>query len=198
MRKIVLASHSPRRKYLLEKCELKIQVCPSNIRETKLSNSISLQHHALSLALSKAEAVAKKFPDALVIGADTIVVYKNKLYGKPKDIHDATRILQTLSNTKHYVYTALAVIDSFSKKRYVDIDETTVHTRKIPLKLIKKLAWDNHDKAGAYGVQEKSDLLVKRIDGDYYNVVGLPLKKLRVILGLFGVIMKDLKIREKF
>lgn len=188
MKKIILASRSPRRKELLEKAGLSIKIIPSNIKETR-THICSPEHHALQLALAKIENVARKLTSGIVIGADTIVVLKNKIFGKPKNAIQAKKILTTLSDTKHAVYTAIAVMDLKTKRRIVDIDKSIIITRKIPQELIKTLAYKNHDKAGAYAVQENSDILVKKIEGDYYNVVGLPLKKLKKILKIFSVNM---------
>ncbi|MFH1459496.1 MAG: nucleoside triphosphate pyrophosphatase [Candidatus Omnitrophota bacterium] len=190
--KVILASASLRRKALLEKAGLKFKVMPSRINE-KTTGDISPAHHALHLAHNKARKIAaqkNKENHAIIIAADTIVVYKNKIFGKPRNMQDARRILTKLSNTKHDVYTALAVIDSSTNKTILDIDRTTIYTRKLSPPKIKKLALKNHDKAGAYAVQKDMDILVKKIEGDYYNVVGLPLKKLKPILELFSIKIK--------
>jgi len=184
MTQIVLASASARRKFLLAQIGLNAIIVPSRIKE-KLSSDFSPPHQAILLALAKAEKVAGKFKSGLIIGADTIVVHKNKIFGKPRDIKDAERILSILNDSTHYVYTGIALIDAQTKKTLVDIDKTKVITKKIPRVLIKKLARLNLDKAGAYAVQENADILVKKIIGDYYNVVGLPLEKLKRLLKNF-------------
>ena len=184
MKPVILASQSPRRKILLKKLGISFKVIPSKQKEPR-KVFISCEHHAIILALTKATAVAENLSSGLVIGADTIVVYKNKIYGKPQNKADAKRILSTLSNTTHYVYTALALIDAKTGKTIVDIEKTKVISRKLTSSQIEALADKNHDKAGAYAVQEKSDILVKKLIGDYYNVVGLPLEKLKILLKLF-------------
>lgn len=184
MNKIVLASQSPRRKTLLNSLGITFKVIPSNAKEPK-KVLISPAHHAISLALIKATAVSNKLSSGLVIGADTLVVYKNKIFGKPRNKFEAKKILSTLSDTTHHVYTALAIIDAKTGKTVVDIEKTNVITRKLTYSQIDTLATKNHDKAGAYAVQEESDMLVKKLVGDYYNVVGLPLEKLKSLLKLF-------------
>ena len=192
MRKIILASASPRRRELLEKAGLNICVVPSDITEGANSGP-SVEHYCISLALSKAENVALKQSNAIVIAADTIVVYNNKIFGKPKNIRDAKVILSALSGTKHFVYTAIAVIDTKENIRIVDIEKTTIFARILSSHQINIFSRKNHDKAGAYAVQEKSDKLVRKIEGDFYNVVGLPIGKLRSILMQFNIKIKNLK-----
>ncbi|MCP4649127.1 MAG: septum formation protein Maf [PVC group bacterium] len=185
MKTVILASRSPRRIQLLKKLGITCKVIPSNISES-LKNHHSPAQYALLLALAKAEAVAKNLKQGLVIGADTIVVFQNKIFGKPKNHADAKHILSTLSNTVHHVYTAIAVVNAKTGKRIVDIDKSTIFARKLTSSQITMLAQKNHDKAGAYAVQDSNDILVKKIVGDYYNVVGLPLDKLKNILRIFN------------
>lgn len=192
MRKIILASASVRRKELLERAGLTIRVQPSHITEGQ-NTCLSVEHYCIRLALSKAENIASKQSNAIVIAADTIVVYNNKIFQKPKNIRNAKAILSTLSGTKHFVYTAIAVIDTKEKRRIVDIEKSTIFARILSPKQINIFSRKNHDKAGAYAVQEKSDMLVKKIEGDFYNVVGLPINKLRSILMQFNIKMKNLR-----
>ncbi len=196
MKKIILASASGRRKKLLEKAGLNICVQPSNIKEGR-NTCPSVEHYCISLALSKAENVASKQDNAIVIAADTIVVHNNKIFGKPKNIRDAKKILSALSATKHFVYTAIAVIDTKENRRIVDIEKSTIFTRKLSSRQIDIFSRKNHDKAGAYAIQEKSDILVRKIEGDFYNVVGLPVSKLRSILMEFNIKMKNLKVSNQ-
>ncbi len=192
MNPIILASRSPRRKELLERAGLRIRVQPSTVREPS-SSTLPADRFAISLALRKADNVAARLSRGIVIGADTIVVLGGKIFGKPADAAHARKILSELSDSRHHVYTAIAVIDAATQRRVVDIDRTTVITRKIPPQVIERLALKNHDKAGAYAVQEDGDAIIKRIEGDFYNVVGLPLLKLQKILRLFGIALKTLR-----
>lgn len=192
MTKIILASASPRRKELLEKAGLNIRVMPSNIKEGP-NTSPSIEHYCISLALSKAENIAKKQSNAIIIAADTIVVYKNKLFGKPKNIRNAKSILSKLNGTRHFVFTAIAVIHTGENRRIVDINKSVIFARKLTPSQINMLSLKNHDKAGAYAVQEKSDIFIRKVEGDFFNVVGLPVNNLRRILSEFNIKMKDLK-----
>ncbi len=186
MKTVILASASSRRRALLEKTGLRITVLPSKVSES-IKPYLSPAHHVIHLALAKAETIAKKADNSLVVGADTIVAFGNKIFGKPKNTRDAKFILTTLNQTKHDVYTGIAVIDTKTKRRIVDVDKTTVFTRKLTTRQIRNLASQNLDKAGAYAVQKKADLLVRKFEGDYYNLVGLPLSKLINILQIFGI-----------
>ncbi len=193
--KIILASASPRRKELLEKAGLNISVKPSKITEGP-NTCTSVEHYCLSLALSKAENIASTQGNAIVIAADTIVVLNNKIFGKPKNIRDAQAILSALNGTKHFVFTAIAVINTKENRKIVDIEKSTIFTRKLSSPQILMLSKKNHDKAGAYAIQEKSDMFIRRIEGDFYNVVGLPINNLRKILLEFNIKMGTLKQRH--
>ena len=186
MEKIILASESERRIRLLKKAGLKFSVIPSRIDETCF-RSFPCEQRAILLALKKASTIARGLKRGVIIGADTMVVHNGRIFGKPENFTHAKKILHTLSDSTHYVYTAIALIDVLSKRIIVDLEKTKVVTRKIPSSLIEKLAGKNLDKAGAYAVQQDADLIVKKIEGDYYNVVGLPLKKLGEALRHFPV-----------
>ncbi|MBU1042809.1 MAG: septum formation protein Maf [Candidatus Omnitrophica bacterium] len=187
MKKIILASCSPRRKQLLKQAGLKIVISPSMLRENPIKPKQDPVTYALLLALAKAESVARRFKAGLVIGADTIVVVNNKIFGKPKNQKHAQQILAALSGTTQFVYTAIAIIDIKTGRRIIDIEKTTIKTRKLSNTQIKKLSKLNHDKAGAYAIQKDSDILVKEMIGDYYNVVGLPIKRVASILKIFSI-----------
>ncbi len=193
MRTLILASRSPRRKQILEQAGLDISIFPSSIKEPAPRTAVDPLRYAIDLALLKAENVAKKLKNGIVIGADTIVVVDNKIFGKPRNQKHAKKILTLLSGKTQYIYTALAVIDIKTKTRIVDIEKTTIIANKLSKTQINKLSETNHDKAGAYAVQKDGDILIKKIIGDYYNVVGLPIKRLKNILRIFSVDMKDLK-----
>ncbi len=192
MKKIILASASPRRRDLLKSTGLNFRIIPAGINETAYKN-FPPGKLAILLAREKAAAVAAAIPSGIVIGADTLVAYKGRIFGKPKGLVDAKRMLQTLSNSRHEVYTGLAVINVQTGFTLIDLEKTTLITRKLSPAQIKKLAKKNHDKAGAYAVQKDADILVKKIEGDYYNVVGLPLKKLGAMLKHFPLDLKNAK-----
>jgi len=186
--KIILASTSPRRLRLLKGLGLKVKVVESKVRESKFNIS-NPQKLVKTLALTKAQEVARRTKSGLIIGADTIVVHRGKILGKPKSPKEAKVMLGELSGKMHEVLTGLAVIDASTNKMMVDIVKTRVKFRKLTKEEIS-----NHvatakplDKAGAYAIQGKAGLFVERIDGCYFNVVGLPLARLAEILKEFNV-----------
>lgn len=132
------------------------------------------------LVLSKARDVARKVKEGIVIGADTVVVYKGKILGKPSDEADTERMLRRLSGREHEVMIGLAIVDIDRSEEAVECVKTKVKFRRLSPKEIKEYIATGEplDKAGAYGVQGKGAALVESIEGCYYNVVGLPLAKL--------------------
>lgn len=184
--KIYLASQSPRRKELLKTCGLPFSIIPTYIRET-ICHRPSPENQAITLALKKARSAANQIKNGLIIAADTLVVLNNRPIGKPVDFAQAKKILSRLNNSRHYVITAIAVLEIPSHRQIVDLEKTTVTTRKLSRKQLHQLAGLHLDKAGAYAVQQKNDRFVKKIRGDYYNVVGLPLTRLKIMLKTFGV-----------
>lgn len=175
--RLILASSSPRRKMLLEQLGLTFDVVVSDIDE-RLDASLPPEQIAERLAFEKAAAVAAAFPDALVIGADTIVVDERHILGKPKDAADAARMLAHLSGNTHCVMTGLAMISTHSPQKTLIRHETT-QVKIAPL-TAQDIEWyiqtgEPLDKAGAYGIQGKGAMFVEWIHGCYNNVVGLPL-----------------------
>lgn len=179
MKKIILASASPRRKELLTKVGFKFEVAVSYFEE-KINFQLSPEKIVKELAQSKARSVAEKYPDAIVIAADTIIVLEKKIVGKPKNKADARQILRLLSGKAHSVITGFVVFDTKTKQAVVKHVETQVFFKKIPEKKIIAYVETGEplDKAGAYAIQGKGSFLVERIEGDYENVVGLPVKAL--------------------
>ncbi|MBN1621575.1 MAG: septum formation protein Maf [Endomicrobiales bacterium] len=187
---VILASASPRRYNLLKQCGLKFSVIPSKIREKTASrNPVSI---VKKLSSDKAVSVAKKLEKGIVIGADTIVVLRGSIIGKPRSKKDSKRILSLLNGSYHKVYSGVAVVDAGSGRKKVGCEVSRVKMRKLSLNEIENFSGKHMDKAGAYAVQEKNDAFVERIEGDYFNVVGLPLEKLKKLLRYFGV-----KLRSK-
>lgn len=182
-KRIILASASPRRrellKVLLNNFGLKFVVKPANIVEYIPKKVVKFGKFAADLALLKAAEVAKK-NEGLVIGADTIVVFKGRILGKPKDEIDAVRTLKLLSGNEHKVYTGLAMIDMSKMMIYRTYELTFVRFRRLSQKEILFYAASGSplDKAGAYGIQDDfGSTFVEKIRGDYFNVVGLPIVK---------------------
>lgn len=176
--KLVLASASPRRKELLNMLALPFEVLTSEVEETSVQ-AHTMQDYVKGVALLKTRDVAKKAANATIIGADTIVVYNQELLHKPKTREEAISHLLRLSNNKHSVMTAVAIIEPDGKETTF-VEETTVVFHRLSQELIEAYVdtGDPFDKAGGYGIQTIGTLLVKRIEGDYNNVVGLPLATL--------------------
>jgi len=187
---IILASASPRRQQLLAETGLPFTVAVSEVDEEAI-NSGSPREIAEQRALHKARAVAKTLPGGLVIGADTIVLCQGQVLGKPKDTADAKRLLSLLSGRSHRVITGVCVLEAPDGRCLVASACTKVVFRRLSPEEIDRYVATGEpmDKAGAYGIQGKGALLVERIVGDYFNVVGLPLTLLARLLKEFGVHM---------
>jgi septum formation protein len=187
-RNIVLASSSPRRKELLEKIGLKLIVDPGDFSED-LNGDADPEGLAELLSMGKAMAVAKKYPDALIIAADTFGVLHGKIIGKPHDRQEAKKMLQALSGKSHRVITGFTVFDVPTNKRVTRSVETRVYLKKLSAAEIENYlnSGEPLDKAGAYAIQGLGAVIVEKIVGDYYNVMGLPLSALSEVLKEFGV-----------
>lgn len=183
MRQIILASSSPRRAELLSKIGLKFKIIPSEIEE-RIDPSLSAKENTKRLSRLKALAVAQKVSKALVIAADSLVVLKGKFLGKPKNIKEARQMLRGLSGRKHQVATAITVLDTETKKLEQRVAITKVKFKVLDQKVINQYLSevDPLDKAGAYAIQENGEMLVESIEGDYCNVMGLPLETLISLL----------------
>jgi nucleoside triphosphate pyrophosphatase len=188
MKRIVLASASPRRKELLGQIGLRFEVDPTNYDEGKTSAS-EPHEMASELSLGKAKATAKKHRKALIIAADTLVVLGDRVFGKPHTNAQAREMLRALSGRTHSVITGFTILDAESGKVQSGSVETRVHIKKLTLKEIDAYVRTREplDKAGGYAIQGRGAVLVDRIEGDYSNVVGLPLSALAEALKEFGV-----------
>jgi len=188
MKRIVLASASPRRKELLEQMGLQFEVDPADHDEGKASAS---EPHgmAMELSLGKASAAARKHRKAIIIAADTLVVLEGGVFGKPRTNAQARGMLRALNGRAHSVITGFTILDTGSGRVLSKSVETRVHMRKLTLKEIDDYVRTREplDKAGGYAIQGRGAVLVDRIDGDYSNVVGLPLSALAESLREFGV-----------
>ena len=175
----ILASASPRRKHLLSKAGFSFKVIPSNIDEALFdAESVSSVEHTLQLAIAKAIDIAIKYPEKLVMGADTIVDFKGKIIGKPKDSEEAEQFTRLLFSAPHKVITSVAVIRVEKKLELADTAITTVYPKRLTEKQISEhIKSDNwQGKAGAYGIQESGDEFVAKIEGSFTNVMGLPME----------------------
>jgi septum formation protein len=189
---ITLASASPRRAALLEQIGLLFRVVPSTLNEEGGWIELGRQTPeslACHLARRKAEEVAARLGRGLIVGADTIVVCQGKVFGKPRDVEEARATLLRLAGRSHHVVTGVAVVEGGTGRTEVAAAVTAVRMRAFdPAEAEAYLATGEPlDKAGAYGIQGRGALLVEGIEGDYSNVVGLPLITLAALLGRFGV-----------
>jgi septum formation protein len=187
-RTIILASTSPRRKELLEKIGLRFQVDPSDFSEN-LRQDLTPEELVKSISIGKVKHIAFKYPNAIIIAADTIGVLNNRIIGKPHTAVEAVKMLQSLSGRIHRVITGLTVLDTFTGKMLTRTVETQVHIKELSPQEIQNYVQSGEplDKAGAYAIQGLGALIVEKIEGDYYNVVGLPLKTLADCLKELGV-----------
>lgn len=184
MKKLILASQSPRRQEILKEAGFDFEIMPADLDEEKYEN---LTPHEMVKILSKlkAEKIAKSNPNAVVIGADTTINLKGKIISKPKDLNDAKRMLNELSSTTHEVITAYTTIENEIEE--TETESTFVTFRKLTEKQIQNYI-DSIDVlgfAGAYGIQDGADIFVEKFEGDYLNIVGLPtsaINKLKKIL----------------
>ncbi len=181
---VILASGSPRRREILEQIGLPFTVSVSDADET-IPEGTEPYYAVQTLAFLKAADVAKSAgTSAVVIGADTVVVVDDEIIGKPKDAEDAAKMLGKLSGRSHSVLTGVAVVRRFDGKSVSLTVETKVHFRRLSETEIASYVATGEplDKAGAYGIQGLGGLFVDKIEGDYYNVVGLPLSRLGRLL----------------
>ena len=182
---MILASASPRRKILLQKHRIPFRTIPSGIPEPPPRRDLPASF-AKKLALAKATHVAAKLRRGTVLGADTIVVLKKKIYGKPNSFRDACRILEKLQGTTHQVITGVALVDAATGRKKTGHAVSRVMMKPLSLGEIRRYAAKHPDKAGSYAVQEKNDSVVLKIKGSYSNVVGLPMELVKKMLKKFG------------
>jgi len=188
MKQIILASASSRRKQLLEQIGLEFKVVPSN--STEAINSCSDIHMlAKSISQKKALSMATKYKNAVIIAADTIGGFEGQILGKPGTADEAREMLSAMSGKSHSVITGFTVLDTDTYRAVSKSVETTVWFRKLAAKEIDAYVKSGEplDKAGAYGIQGLGAVLVERIEGDYFNVMGLPLSALSESLKEFGI-----------
>lgn len=171
--KLILASASPRRAEILKAVGWEFEKQTADIDESSLEGE-NAEDYVQRLAAEKARVIAEKNADAMVLGADTIVVIDKKIIGKPKDFDEARRMLKALSGKWHEVLTGVAIVGK--SETFIDFQRTSVKFAEISDAEIEFLVQKGKplDKAGAYAVQEQAALFIEKIEGDYWNVVGLP------------------------
>lgn len=180
--RIILASQSPRRKELLELMGLKFEVIVSN-QEEVFEKNLTIEEQSKIIALGKAKSVFEKTDrDRIVIGSDTIVVKKNKIYGKPKNENDAKDMLLEFKNSKVQVITSIAILiqNGDIYEEYVDYDIADIYIKDMTNEEIDKWIQTGEamDKAGAFAIQSKFSVFIEKIVGNYNTIVGLPIHKL--------------------
>ena len=171
--KIILASGSPRRAEILNSVGWSFEKYISDVDESEIAGE-SAEDYVQRLAKTKAEKVAENFTDEIVLGADTTVVIDDQIIGKPSDLEDARRMLKMLSGNWHEVLTGVALVKN--RNSAVGLQKTKVKFAEMSAKEINFLVENGEplDKAGAYAVQAQAALFIEKIEGDYWNVVGLP------------------------
>ncbi|HIJ56780.1 MAG TPA: septum formation inhibitor Maf [Deltaproteobacteria bacterium] len=186
---LILASQSPRRKYLLSQAGIQFKVIPSQVDESTVPMT-SPESYVKILAERKAQDVARQYPENYVIGADTIVLLDGTILGKPRSRNEARQMLTRLSGETHQVLTGFALCCTARSYRYSDAVKTDVRFKKLAP---EEIEWYIHtpepfDKAGAYAIQGLGTFLVKSINGSYTNVVGLPVCEVIELLLKEGII----------
>ncbi len=176
--KIILASKSPRRAEILKMIKVNFKVVPSKIIE-KINPIIDHNEVAVNISKAKAKIISHKYPNDIIIGADTIVVFNEKIFGKPKDINESKKMLKALSGNSHKVITGVTIMNKKLGVLKTFSETTEVFVQKIPIKKIEYYInnFNTIDKAGSYGIQEWFSVWIKKINGCYYNVMGLPVSK---------------------
>lgn len=185
---LILASASPRRRELLSQLAIPFTVVPADIDERVFPGEDPVAY-VRRVALAKARQVAGQFPQALVLGADSIVVLEQQILGKPRDTAEARRMLLSLSGRQHVVLTGLALVQEEHHVAFGDIVRTAVRFRPLAPETIDYYiaTGEPMDKAGAYAIQGAGAAFVEARDGCYTNVVGLPLRRTAALLQLAGL-----------
>ncbi|HEB01768.1 MAG TPA: septum formation protein Maf [Nitrospirae bacterium] len=190
MRELILASASPRRRSILKEAGFKFTVKPSPFAEEEdFSGDIPALELALTLSAKKSDPVARANPEAVVLAADTLVVLREHIMGKPDNESEARAMLRSLSGCAHRVVTGFTVQCKAFDKVVSRAISTTVHFRELTDEEIAGYVatGESMDKAGAYGIQGLGGKLVEKVEGDYLNVVGLPLDEVKEVLSDFGI-----------
>jgi len=172
---LILASKSPRRRYLLEQAGLRFSVKPSTVDEAKITLS-EPENYVRMLAEAKAADISKKFPESWIIGADTIVLIESAILGKPGSRSEARIMLKRLNGQTHHVLTGYSIQCRAKNRFFSDVVKTAVLFKQLT---DEEIEWYIHtkepfDKAGAYAIQGLGTFLVRKVNGSYTNVVGLP------------------------
>lgn len=184
---LILASKSPRRREILSFFNLSFKQISPKFDENSIPFQGDPAKYVQMLAQGKVNSLTQEFPHELILGADTIVYKDGKIYGKPKDLKQAFDYLKELSGKWHSVFTSL--IASLKGQNFQVLEETRVLFNQLTEKNIQRYHQmiDFSDKAGGYAIQGEGSLIVKRIEGCYYNVMGLPINALHFLLEQIGI-----------
>ena len=190
---MILASKSPRRKEILNDFGFDIKIDSIDIDE--VSDKIEIVDQLMDISKKKSEEVAKKYPDEYVVSADTAVIVDGEMLGKPKSESEAKKMLEKLSGRNHKVITAYTVFNLSKEIAHSSYDTTVVYFKKLTN---KEIDWyvgtrEPMDKAGAYGIQGKGTILIEKIEGDFYNVMGFPMSKFYEDLKSLGLDIESIK-----
>ena len=178
-RKIILASSSKQRKKLLETIGFDFGIEESDYIED-MTEKIPAQKLVQKLALGKAQDIAKKHNNAIIIGADTFIILEKEFLGKPHTPQKAKEMLKKISGKTHRLITGIAIIDTKKNKTFTDYEITEVWFKKLTMREIEKYIKTGEplDKAGGYAIQKLGCIFIEKINGDYTNVIGLPINKI--------------------
>ena len=187
MSRFILASQSPRRQELIGNILSEFTVIVSDVEEA-LPDGIAPEDVPEYLAGIKAQAVAAEHPDDVVIGADTVVILDGEVLGKPRDKDDAVRMLRALSGRTHTVITGCAMIRNGKTTTFSDVTRVEFYPLSDREILEYIATGEPFDKAGAYGIQGRGSVLCRRIEGDFFNVMGLPVARLKRELENIGAL----------
>lgn len=193
MKRFIVASASPRRRELLENIGFRFEIIPSDADES-CEEKLSPEELVKELAKRKAESVFRKNTDSVVLGCDTVVEYGGTVLGKPSDRKEAAKMLKLLSGKVHNVHTGVYIVDKEKSVSFVNTVKVEFYELSDELIESYVATGESDDKAGAYGIQGLGSVLVKKISGDYFSVVGLPLSQTARALTEFSVDNPLLKI----
>ncbi len=188
MKRVILASTSPRRVEILSKTNLEFDVVKCEYEED-MSLPLHPAQLAESLALGKAESIAHNYEDSVIIAADTFVIFEDKILGKPASVNEARSMLNMLSGKMNQVVTGVAIIDTSNNSKKEFHCMTNVFMKELPTDTIESYLHTGEplDKAGAYALQGYGSVLIEKIEGDFFSAMGLPISRLADILKEFDI-----------
>jgi septum formation protein len=191
MTRLILGSQSPRRKEILEYFSIPFEQMTSTFAEESVPFANDPQKYVCEISQGKARILAKKFPKAVILTADTIVHREGKVYGKPKNKEEGEEILMALAGVWHEVYTGVTVCQG--KEEHSSAEMTRVLFNPLSRSEIQcyqaKIQWE--DKAAGYAIQKNGSVIIRAIEGCYYNVLGLPIQTVKMLLARIGINLWD-------